>query len=250
MPFTISHAAAVWPFERSRLVLSAVIVGAMAPDFDYFLNLGITGRWTHTLAGTFEFSLPAALVVLAVFHLLLKRPMVALLPGRVQQRIVMQPFPFWPIGRFLLIAGSVLTGIATHLLWDSFTHGQGWIVERIGWMQTPHVIWSRSWPIYKFAQHGSTVLGLLLLVLWFRDWYRSHPVTVQIEPRLSVRARTAVVCSILAIAFVVALVRAWTVAGPHPFHVVFVATDVVSFVSVTTLGLLVFSLALRMWEEN
>ncbi len=249
MPFTISHTAAAWPFEKSKLVLSAVIVGAMAPDLDYFLNLDITGRWTHTLAGTFEFSLPAALVVLAVFHLLLKRPAVALLPVRVQQRIVIQRFRFWPLRRLLLIVGSVLAGIATHLAWDSFTHDQGWMVERIGWLQNPHVLWGHAWPNYKFAQHGSTVLGLLLLALWFRQWYRSTQPIHEVEPRLSVRVRAAVVCSILATAFAVGLVRAWTLAGPNPLKVTFVATDVVSFVSVTTLGLLVFSLALLAWEK-
>jgi hypothetical protein len=249
MPFTISHAAAAWPFEKSKLVLSAVIVGAMAPDFDYFLNMGITGRWTHTIAGTFEFSLPAALIVLAVFHLLLKKSAVALLPERVQRRIVIEQFRFWPLGRFLLIVGSALAGIATHLLWDSFTHGQGWMVDRIRWLQTSHVLWGHLWPNYKFAQHGSTVVGLMLLALWFRGWYRSTEPVHPVEPRLSVRVRTAVICSILATAFGVGLVRAWTLAGPHPFKVTFVATDVVSFVSVTTLGLLVFSLALLAWEE-
>ena len=249
MPFTISHAAAAWPLEKSKLVLSAVIVGSMAPDFDYFLNLGFTGRWTHTLAGTFEFSLPAALIVLAVFHLLLKRPAVALLPERVQRCIAIQPFRFWPLGRFLLIAGSVLVGVATHLIWDSFTHGQAWVVDRIGWLQTNHVLWGHSWPNYKFAQHGSTVLGLVMLAIWFRGWYRSTEPVHEIEPRLSGRVRTGIISAIVAIAFVVGLVRAWMLVGPHPLKVTFVATDVVSFVTVTTLGLLVFSLALRVWEE-
>ncbi len=249
MPFTISHAAAAWPFEKSKLVLSAVIVGAMAPDLDYFLNLDITGRWTHTLAGTFEFSLPLAVIVLAVFHLVLKRPAVALLPRRVQQRIEIQPFRFWPIQRLLLIVGSALIGIATHLAWDSFTHGQGWMVDRIGWLQSQHLILGHSWPNFKFAQHGSTVLGLVLLILWFQRWYRSAEPVHEGEPQLSVRVRAAVVCSILAIAFVVGLVRAWTLAGPNPFRVTFVAVDVVGFVSAASLGLLVFSLAMRVWEE-
>lgn len=248
MPFTISHAAAAWPFEKSRLVLSAVIVGAMAPDFDYFLNLGITGRWTHTLAGSFEFSLPAALILLAAFHLLLKRPVVTLLPEGVQRRIVIRPFRFWPPGRFLLIVVSVLAGIATHLLWDSFTHEPGWMVERINWLQTPHVILGHWWPNYKFAQHGSTVLGLVLLGLWFRRWYREAEVR-EVDMRLGVRTRAAVLASIVAIAFVVGLVRAWTLVGPDPLRVAFVATQVVNFVSVATVELLVFSLALRVWEE-
>jgi uncharacterized protein DUF4184 len=251
MPFTISHVAAAWPFEKSRLVLSAVILGAMAPDLEYFLPVDILGRWTHSLAGTFEFSLPATLILLAVFHGLLKRPAAALLPGRVQQRIVIRPFRFWPIGRLLLIAGSALAGIATHLAWDSFTHPEGWMVARIAWLQVPHVILgNRIWPNYKFAQYGSTLLGLLLLALWFQAWYLNSPVESQMELRLSLRARVAVIASILAIAFVIGLFRAWTIVGPDPLQIAFAAAVVVSFVVVSVIGLLAFSLALRVWKQS
>jgi Domain of unknown function (DUF4184) len=248
MPFTISHTAAAWPFEKSKLVLSAVIVGAMAPDFDNFLGLDFPGRWSHSLAGTFEFSLPAALVVLAVFHYMLKRPAVALLPARVQQRIRIQRFKFWPFKRLMLIIGSVLVGIATHLAWDSFTHSEGWVVQHAAWMRAPHMILGHSWPIYKFAQHGSTVLGLVLLWFWFRAWYRQAEAR-DVEPRLTLRARTLIVSSMIATAFAVGLATAWSVAGPDPLRVAFVATDVVNFICVTTVELLVFSLALHVWEE-
>ena len=250
MPFTISHAAAAWPFEKSRLVLSAVVIGAMAPDLEYFLPFGITGRWTHSFAGMFEFCLPATLLLLAAFHGVLKRPVVALFPERIQQRIIIEPFRYWPMSRFLLVVGSALTGIATHLAWDSFTHPEGWMVERIAWLQLTHTLFgNRVWANYKFAQYGSTVLGLILLVLWFRAWYWKAPARSQVEPRLSARARAAVICSILAIAFVTGLVRAWTTVGPDPLQVAFIATDVVSFMIVSALGLLIFSVALRVWEQ-
>jgi hypothetical protein len=42
MPFTLSHAAAALLFRRTRLVLSAVVVGCCAPDFVYFLEFGRT----------------------------------------------------------------------------------------------------------------------------------------------------------------------------------------------------------------
>ncbi len=36
MPWTVSHPAAAAPFARWGLVLSALVVGSMAPDFVYF----------------------------------------------------------------------------------------------------------------------------------------------------------------------------------------------------------------------
>src|SRR4051812_20670876 len=112
MPFTFSHAAAAYPFRRTRLVLSAVIIGSMAPDFEYFLHGRMTSRWSHNLHGAFEFSLPASLVVLAIFHWILKRPVLTLFPRALQERVVLEPFPFWPLSRFLMIAFSTLVGIA------------------------------------------------------------------------------------------------------------------------------------------
>ena len=39
MPFTLAHPAAVLPFARTKLVFSALIAGALAPDVGYFLTL-------------------------------------------------------------------------------------------------------------------------------------------------------------------------------------------------------------------
>jgi len=53
MPFTISHAAAVLPFSRwlkSRQLLSAAVIGSMAPDFGVFLPLHLPRAETHTIA--------------------------------------------------------------------------------------------------------------------------------------------------------------------------------------------------------
>ena len=39
MPLTIAHPAAVLPFRHSRLPISALVIGSLAPDFEYFLHL-------------------------------------------------------------------------------------------------------------------------------------------------------------------------------------------------------------------
>ena len=135
MPFTISHAAAAIPFRRTKLVLSALVIGCMAPDFEYFLHAGMYGRESHNVRGALEFALPATLILLVVFHALLKRPIVALLPRVIQERVVLQQFKFRPFSRFLLILASALIGIATHLLWDSFTHADGWAVRHFVWLR-------------------------------------------------------------------------------------------------------------------
>ncbi len=245
MPFTISHAAAALPFQRTRLILSAIIVGSMAPDFEYFVHGRMTSRWSHTLPGVFEFSLPAALIVLAVFHYILKRPIAALLPRTVEQRITLNEFSFWPLRRFLLIAASALLGIATHLLWDSFTHPGAWAVEHFPWFHETTVVLGRPVMNYKLSQHGSTLLGLGILFVWFVWWFRSSNVRRDVRTVLGAWSKAGIVIGILVIAVVLGFVRAYSVVGPHPFSVGFVANLVVMFVSAVMLELLIFSLAIR-----
>jgi hypothetical protein len=245
MPFTISHAAAAIPLRRTRLVLSALIVGTMAPDFEYFLHGRVIGRLSHNLQGAFEFCLPASLVVLAVYHWVLKRPVAALLPRSVQQRIVFREFDFWPLSCFLLICASILIGIATHLAWDSFTHSGRWAVEHIAWFQRTTTLFGYSMPNYKVAQNVSTVLGLALLAGWLAHWYRNEPAHDLPVYSLSSGAKFLIVTIIFATATALGLARAITLLGSKPISAVFIGNVVVATVSTAVLELLIFSLVIR-----
>src|SRR5271166_322352 len=138
MPFTLSHAAAALPLRRLNLVWSAFLVGSMAPDLPY-----ITGteyrRLGHGFPGVILFTLPAAWIVLWLFHAAIKKPVVGLLPIGLQQRLQDQlgNFEFGGMARRAAIAASLAFGIATHLVWDAFTHAYTWPWYR--W------VWLRSW---------------------------------------------------------------------------------------------------------
>ena len=250
MPFTISHAAAAIPFRRTRLVMSALIVGCMAPDFEYFLHGRMIGRLSHNFRGAFEFCLPATLVVLAVFHWLLKKPVVSLLPSAVQRRIVFGDFRFLPLGRLVLISFSALIGIFTHLFWDSFTHSGRWAVDHIAWFQRSTIVLGHSMVNYKVAQNVSTMLGLVLLAVWFVHWYRSTPEHDLPVYSLSSAAKFVLVTAMLAIASALGLARAFAILGNRPITIVFVANLVVATVSTGVLELIVFSLVMRRRVEE
>src|SRR5581483_12465816 len=49
VPFTLAHPAAVLPLRRRGLVFSALVVGSMAPDFEYFF--GLKRPISHTMPG-------------------------------------------------------------------------------------------------------------------------------------------------------------------------------------------------------
>jgi hypothetical protein len=184
MPFTLSHAAAAWPFRKTRLEMSALLTGCFAPDFAYFLffrprwfightPLGFIG---HTLLGVFIFDLPVSLVVLWLFHAFIKQPSVLLLPKafRVRLKPSESGFSFWPPARLALIVVSILIGTATHILWDSFTHTYYWPYRHWSVLsKVVHVPAAGNMQMEKVLQYASSVFGLVFVAIWIWCWYRA-----------------------------------------------------------------------------
>ena len=170
MPFTLSHAAAIIPFHRKRLVLSALIVGSMSPDFLYYVPFIPSNHFTHTFRGLFLFCLPASLIVLLIYHKLLKYPLVSLLPWQIQSRLIntINSFKFLPPSQLLWIVTSILLGALTHIVWDSFTHINGQAVLLFSVLSQPvFTVAGETIFLYKLLQYLSTVFGGLIFVAWF-----------------------------------------------------------------------------------
>jgi hypothetical protein len=226
VPFTLAHAAAALPFRRLRLVPSALVVGTLAPDFEYFLRLSPAGRFGHTLPGALLFSLPMALVVLWLFHTFVKLPTVKLLPESIQRRLVphLHQFRFLGVGRSLWIVASVLVGIATHLIWDSFTHSTTWLYHHWSALRQPHRLpIAGQIPLYKILQHGSTIVGLAILLGWLFYWYRTTPAsTLVLGTQVSGLRRIAVISVMTAVALFAAMLRGLAglviATGHHRFN--------------------------------
>lgn len=189
VPFTLSHPAAAIPFLRTRLVPSALVIGCMAPDFEYFRHFAPEGSFGHTLRGVFLSDLPAAFIVLWLFHVYAKEPLYAWLPESVQRRIRLgaAALPVRNVAQFALVLLSILVGIATHILWDSFTHQNFWPYQH--WQFLHRTV---ELPVYgpmeylRVIQHGSTVFGAAVLLLWFWRWFLT---TAPIEPETAPRPR-------------------------------------------------------------
>lgn len=124
MPFTLAHPLGALPLKwlkRSWFSTTGLVVGSMAPDYEYFLKQMPGQSLSETAWGVFLFDLPLAILVALVFHLLVKRPLIRHLPAPFDQRLSgYTKFLFlsylgrhWAI--FLL---SVMLGIGSHLLLD------------------------------------------------------------------------------------------------------------------------------------
>lgn len=221
MPFTLSHAAAALPFRRTRLILSALIIGSMAPDFEYFIPFEHHGAFGHTWLGAFTLDLPLSLLVLWLFHRYAKEPLAACLPASARARFQLGPrnLSVRSPARFGLIVLSILVGIATHIFWDSCTHSGHWLGAQFpvlnGHVVLP-IFGSRPW--FGILQYFSSVLGIVVLLLWAIYWYRNATPLPSKPNRVFLRRdRIALTCAFL-IAVFVALVRAVAFGLPNGVH--------------------------------
>jgi len=186
----------------------------MAPDFPYIIgNIDYRGLGHH-FPGVVFFTIPAAFVALWLFHNVIKRPAIGLMPAGMQARLAgkMGEFRFGEARRFLAISGSILLGIATHIVWDSFTHAFTWPWRHFRWLhQRAHIPFVGWVPGYSALQYASTVIGLLVLVIWVWLWYRkSEPAAETIAPP---RSRFPLAVTMFIIAGIVGLCRAALVVG-------------------------------------
>jgi Domain of unknown function (DUF4184) len=198
---------------RRVLVLSALVVGSMAPDFHYFLNLAPRGHFGHTFKGVFFFCLPVGLAVLWVFQTFMKQPLISLAPENHQQRLVSlaAPFRWGPPLRFLLILFSLLVGAISHLAWDAFTHDRGLIVRNFPDLRSPAFEeFGTERPLYNFLQHGSSLAGLALLAWWYWRWFkRTPPQSVPSDRQLAARTKAWITASLAVVAVGVSAVYAY-----------------------------------------
>ncbi|MFC9424567.1 DUF4184 family protein [Streptomyces sp. NPDC056987] len=179
MPFTLSHPAAVLPLLRHPFSPAALVCGAVAPDVPYFLvaaRIPVSAQsWyepflnatsSHTLSGV-TVAVPLALALLALYRLV-RPPAVALLPARFSPDGPAdrgrQGFRPRRTGWVLL---SALTGVLTHLLWDSFTHADGYAVTQLSVLRA-HL--TEDLTVARVVQHLSTAGGLIAVAahLWRR----------------------------------------------------------------------------------
>ena len=167
MPFTFAHPAIVLPLKNvfgKWLSLTGLVIGSITPDFEYFLRMKIQSNYSHTSLGMLWFCLPLGMLLCFIFHGVVKKPLIANLPIVLQRKLSelqqINWVSYFKINWFVVVV-SLLIGAYSHILWDSFTHQNGFFVEVLHLDASIGTI-----RIYKMLQHGSTLLGGLYII-----WY-------------------------------------------------------------------------------
>ena len=217
----------------------------MSPDFHYFITLSPGGKASHSVAGAFYLDLPLAFAALCFFHWGLKLPLISLLPEWHQERLVRfaVPFRLGPPKRFLLIAVSLLIGIFSHLIWDSFTHGRGWIVQHVAFLRSMPLQQVGIYrPVSNWLQHLSTIVGLVVLMTSYSRWSRSvAPEQAAEKFKLSKRVKLAVILVIGSVAAIAGATYGFEKSDHAVLLSTFAAYSTISFVTFGIAGLTLFS---------
>jgi hypothetical protein len=174
MPFTFSHPTIILPLSylpKKWISLTALIVGSLTPDFEYFLRMKVQSIYSHTLSGIFWFDLPLGIIITFLFHTIIRNTLFLNLPLQIKARLLQYQKFDW-INYFkhnwIVVTISLLIGIASHLFWDSFTHDHGYFVENIPSLKNKINLYNLQIPIFKILQHSSSLIGGIIIVLGFR----------------------------------------------------------------------------------
>jgi hypothetical protein len=175
MPFTPAHPLAVFPFVHWRrwlhLDATCLVIGSMAPDFEYFIHGEQKGEFGHTLLGIPLWGVPVTLILAAIFHAVVKWPLLVVAPRWIARRSIesaARPWPAkWSVATILTVVISAAIGDVSHIVWDGFTHANGFGERNFPTLGTMvHVPGLGDMVIFRVLQYVFSVIGLFAVVIW------------------------------------------------------------------------------------
>jgi hypothetical protein len=187
----------------------------MAPDLPYFLPIHVSRDFTHSLPGAVTVDLALSLVLWAAWVAIMRAPLVDYAPRWVAERMTRHTgIPQRSVvASVAIVVAAVEIGIATHLAWDAVTHG--------GWLTTLFPVLTSvvaGYPLVLWLHIGSSLVGLVILVLWIRLWWRRSPPVARSTGIIGSGERRWALRSSIALLITVSL-AIWIrglVSGHHP----------------------------------
>lgn len=186
MPFTFSHPAYAFPLKcmSKKLSLTGLILGSMAPDFEYFIMLEPHRSIGHSILGLLLHAIPLSIVLAFAFHYIVKEQLAIHLPKLLDMdRRVYNSWSEWGLRNikdWFFFIFSVVIGFVSHIVIDGFTHAHGYFVVLFPLLNDLSIF---NFPLYKLLQYGLSVFGLLMLIgVVIYKLSRSNTFTREIPP--------------------------------------------------------------------
>ena len=170
MPFTFSHPFIVLPFVKNKtkwFSTTSLIIGSMAPDFEYFLNFRILSFVGHTIPGILFFTLPLTIIFSLLFHKVVRNELIKHLPSPLDHRLsgyLKYNFTKDLKSNWHVFLYSAIIGILSHIVLDGFTHSTGYFVSRYHIFNKTIPVILFDIPAYSIIQHSLSLIGLFIIV--------------------------------------------------------------------------------------
>lgn len=166
MPFTVAHAAVIYPFRRLKINISttAFIAGAIVPDFEGFLLMRHARNVGHHWEGILMFDIPVGFVLCLFFHQYVKLFLLMNLPCSIPAQYFKSDWSRRIRNNYFLVTMSLVAGILSHLILDGFTHKDGMFIYPFPFLMSKMSLLSFEVPFYFFLQVVFSLIGLLLVV--------------------------------------------------------------------------------------
>jgi hypothetical protein len=211
MPFPLAHPVAVLPFRRfcpRFLDFPALVVGSLVPDLGYLFGPLHLDELSHQLRGSVVFCLPLGIITLALIYGL-RSLTLRKLPKACQPGFLQLPWP--PLSSPGIIVVSLLVGIATHLFLDSFTHKDGWLVERLPVLRMSlGSVAGRAVRVCSLLWYACSFIGIALVFVAFRTWQsKSSPAPAAVATKARWLGALLVAIAVLPIELAHHLLRNW-----------------------------------------
>ena len=169
MPITFAHPAILLPLKKipqKWISWSALICGAIAPDFQYFYSLKSFSIHTHQWDLSFFWNILIAIFLVGIFHLLIKEVVLYHFIDGPKEQIDQLRTTTWFksfFRRFPVVIISCTIGSFSHLFWDGFTHEYGFALNYFPILTQRISLGEFQIPIYNILQHSSGLVGSYLM---------------------------------------------------------------------------------------
>ena len=149
---------------------TALVIGSVAPDFEYFLKMSVSSQYSHTMLGILYFDIPMTIVLAFLFHGVVKKNLLSNLPPFFQYRfrdLLNLNFKDYFKTHYWIVIISAFIGSCSHIVWDAFTHNDGFFAQHISLYK--HVVVPYDgvqYPLFYALQNISTAVGLVIVMAY------------------------------------------------------------------------------------
>jgi len=167
MPFTPAHPAILLPahlLPRRYISWTALLIGSMVPDMEYFMFMNPGSRMSHTLYGVVNFNLPVTILLAIAWHQFAGPVLMKAFPfTRKMYTTIHEDYAGWLAKNWLVFLISALVGIFSHLFLDGFCHHTGFMVQRIPYLQEMITVFGFTLRRCYLVWYVASAIGLVMM---------------------------------------------------------------------------------------